>query len=197
MILDLFFPKQCLECKKSGRYVCDSCFEKVLDGTFDKNNFSIFKYKGVIKKAIISIKYKFATDICEELVDRCIERLKIKKFHDVCLVSIPLHWHRENLRGFNQSEIIGEKLAKAMNWKFVPDLLTRNRSTIPQVGLRGFARRQNLSGVFSVKPNHLISLNSNILLFDDVYTTGSTINEAKKTLKNIGFKKVYNLTIAR
>ena len=197
MILDLFFPKQCLECKKSGKYICDSCLEKVLDGTFDENNFSIFKYRGVIKKAIISIKYKFATDICEELVDRCVERLNAKKFHNITVIPIPLHWHRENWRGFNQSKTLGEMISKKMNWKFVPDLLIKQNENIPQAQLKIQDRKTNLSGAFTVNKNCNLDVKSSILLFDDVYTTGSTIKEARKVLTYAGFKNIYSLTIAR
>lgn len=196
-LLDFIFPKSCLECGKSGKYLCDSCVNKVLNGTFDQNNFAVFKYRGVIRKAIISLKYKFAYDIADELVEITVKRLKSEKYHGVALVPIPLHWRRENLRGFNQSEILGKKIAEKMNWKFIPDLLVRNKNTKPQVGLKGFARHQNLSGVFSINQNYVLSTKYSVLLFDDVYTTGSTIKEAKKILQKAGFNKVYSLTVAR
>ena len=196
-LLDLLFPKTCLECGTYGKYLCDSCVEKVLDGTFDKNNFSIFKYKGVIRKAITTLKYKFATDIADELVEVCLNRLKSTKFKDVLLIPIPLHRQRENWRGFNQAEVLGEKLAKEMNWKFAPNLLIRQKNTIPQVNLKGEARHKNLFGVFAINPNLKFNNGYPALLFDDVYTTGSTINEAKKSLEEAGLKKIYSLTIAR
>mgnify|MGYP001602698024 CR=1 FL=1 len=196
-LLDLLFPKTCLECGAYGKYLCDNCVEKVLDGTFDKNNFSIFKYKGVIRKAITTLKYKFATDIADELVEVCLTRLKSTKFKDVLLIPIPLHRQRENWRGFNQAEILGEKLASEMNWKFLPDLLVRQKNTIPQVNLKGEARHKNLPGVFAINPNSRYNPECPTLLFDDVYTTGSTILEAKNTLRVAGFKQIYSLTIAR
>lgn len=197
-LLDFIFPKTCLECGKSGKYLCDSCISKVLDGTFDQNNFAVFKYRGIIRKAIITLKYKFAYDIADELAGESFKRLKPNKFHNVVLIPIPLHWQRENFRGFNQSEILGKKIAEKMDWKFIPDFLIRNKNTHPQVGLKGFARHSNLSDVFSVNSNYsLLTLNSSLLLFDDVYTTGSTIKEATKTLKRYGFNKIYSLTIAR
>lgn len=196
-LLDLLFPKNCLECGIEGKYLCDNCMSKVLDGTFDKNNFAIFKYKGVIRKAITSLKYKFATDIADELIDVCLNRLKSSKFHNVVLVPIPLHRFRYNWRGFNQSELMGEKLAKAMNWKYIPNLLIRTKRTDPQVGLKGSSRHKNMSGVFSVDSSYILHTTSHILLFDDVYTTGSTINEARKVLEKNGFKNIYSLTIAR
>lgn len=202
-LLDFIFPKFCLECKKSGKYICLDCVSKVLDGTFDQNNFAVFKYRGVIRKAIISLKYKFAYDIADELVEESIKRLKLKKYHKVVLVPIPLHQRRENFRGFNQSEILAKKIAEKMNWKFIPDFLIRNKNTKPQVGLKGISRRANLSGVFSVRSPYIQYTKrlhhsvGNILIFDDVYTTGSTIKEAKKALETAGFTKIYSLTVAR
>jgi len=197
-LLDLLFPKKCLDCGKEGRYICDECFKKVSPARCDNSNYSIFRYEGVIRKAIISLKYKFAYDIAEALVNVCV--LKLSTFcllHTTTLVPIPLHKHRENWRGFNQTEIIGEKLAKAMNWEYASNLLVRSKNTLPQVGLKGSVRRSNLSGVFAVNPNFVLSTNFSVLLFDDVYTTGSTINEAKKVLTEAGFKNIKSLTIAR
>ena len=199
-LLDLLFPKNCLECKKEGKYICSNCLKKVLPAKCDNYNYSVFKYEGVIRKAIISLKYKFTFDLSDELTSCVLRVVKTNpKFNDpkLVLVPIPLYKTRENWRGFNQSELIGEKLAKVMNWKFIPDLLIRNKNTAPQVGLKGSIRRSNLSGVFSVRSPYIQYTKYNILVFDDVYTTGSTINEVGKVLKEAGFKKVYSLTIAR
>lgn len=196
-LIDLIFPKKCLECGREGGYICAGCISQVLDGTFDENNFAVFKYKGVIKKAIVSLKYKFAYDIADELVEETVKRLKSKRYHGATLVPIPLFWRRENFRGFNQSEIIGQKIAEKMGWKFIPDLLIRNKNTHPQVGLKNSLRKSNLSGVFSLNTDCKLDIKTPILIFDDVYTTGSTIKEATKTLKESGFTYIYSLTIAR
>jgi ComF family protein len=142
--------------------------------------------------------------LADELAAVCVKKLNpITKLNLIpftlnpILVPIPLYRSRQNWRGFNQSELIGEKLAKQLGWKFVPDLLIRNKNTIPQVGLRGSVRRSNLSGVFSVNPDCVLSTLYSVLLFDDVFTTGSTIDEAKKVLKVAGFKNIKSLTIAR
>ncbi len=198
-LLDLIFPKSCLECGKNGKYICRDCESKVLDGTFDENNFAVFKYRGVIRKAIVLLKYKFAYDICDELVESCVRRLKSSKLHKVLLVPIPLYWQRENLRGFNQSEILAKKIAEKMIWQYIPDLLIRNKNNKPQVGLKGLARHKNLSNVFSVNSQYCSQsvFDKPLLLFDDVYTTGSTIKEARKALETAGFTKIYSLTVAR
>lgn len=197
-VLDLIFPKTCLGCGKEGQYICGDCLKKVGRGGIDKNSISIFKYEGVIRKAIIALKYKYSTEIAEELADACVQKLIANHYSLLTiLVPIPLHWKRLNERGFNQSEEVGKIIAKKMNFQFEPNLLIKNKPTNPQVGLRGDARRKNLSGVFSVNPNYVLSTSYSVLVFDDVFTTGSTLKEATKVLENVGFENIWRMTIAR
>lgn len=197
--LDLIFPKKCLECGKEGKYICESCLNKVGKSGWYGNNYSVFRYEGVIRKAIIALKYKYSTEIAKELQNYIVIELKKQNFvDDYCLIPIPLHKKRFNERGFNQSEEVGKLIAKNMNWDFNANLLVKNRATIPQVGLKGKARRKNLSGVFSINPHRLPSpVHGSLVLFDDVFTTGSTLKEATKVLENAGYKNVWGLTIAR
>lgn len=197
-ILDLLFPKTCLECGEVGAYICPNCLKKVRKANFaNSNNYAIFRYEGVIRKAIIALKYKFSTEIAKELAAVCAKNLKGIKNKKIVLVPIPLHRHRENLRGFNQSEIVGSLIAEKMHWKFEPNLLKRKKATKPQVQLRGEERKKNLHGVFELNPELKLPPSTQILIFDDVYTTGSTINETKRVLEANGFKGVRSLTIAR
>ena len=188
-LLDFIFPKKCLECGTGGKYVCEGCIKKVPPGGSN----SIWRYEGVVRKAIIAIKYKFATEIADELIGYI--NLPPSK---QTLVPIPSYWYKQNFRGFNQAELLGEKLATKMGWKFIPDLLIKKKPTLPQVGLKGNVRRQNLKGVFVLNPTYLLStIRYPLVLFDDVYTTGSTLKEAMGVLKESGIKKVSSLTIAR
>jgi ComF family protein len=199
-ILDLIFPKNCLECKANGKYICASCLKKVKKNGWNSDwVYSTWRYQGVIRKAILALKYKYSTDIAEELATHLSRVLKKENidFENACLVPIPLHWYRKNVRGFNQSEEVGKIVAKKMNWKFVPNLLIRTKSTIPQAQLTGSARRENLCGVFSLDPKIILSRYPNIILFDDVLTTGSTLLEASKVLRAGGAKRILCLTIAK
>jgi ComF family protein len=222
-LLDLVFPKACLGCGFSGSYVCPDCVAKVrlaqpicsycnrasidglthvgcrkklcLDGLF-----SIWEYEGVIRKAILALKYKYATEIASLLNKLVVGRLKTPDSRylipdSAMLVPIPLHWHRQNVRGFNQSVEIGKSISEAMNWKFMPDLLIKKQSTISQTEISGDERCQNLKGVFVLDSRFQIP--DSIILFDDVFTTGSTLKEATKVLKRAGVEKVWGLTIAR
>jgi len=163
---------------------------------------SVWEYQGIIRKAILSLKFKYSTEVGRELTESLIKALKVSSSlfmipDSSVLVPIPLHWHRENVRGFNQSIEVGKSVAVALNWKFIPDLLIKKQQTISQVELGGQKRRQNLKNVFSVNPNYVRNTLHSVLIFDDVATTGSTLREAAKVLKRNGAEKVWGLTIAR
>lgn len=201
-IIDLVFPKSCLGCGKDGVYICDSCTGKVpLLGWHSGSVFSVWRYKGVIRQAILALKYKYSTEIAKEIAIRTVNLLKKREFKtkDIVLIPVPLFRVKQNLRGFNQSEEIGKLVAKEMNWGFAPNLLIKKKQTKSQVELRGSERRENLKGVFELNSNVDLSTlkGKTILIFDDVYTTGSTLKEASEVIKNKELKKIYGLTIAR
>jgi len=166
---------------------------------------SIFAYKGVVSNAIKKLKYKFVRDLAKELVELflsfCGENKIFSDFcrlSDVVLVPVPLHPKRLRWRGFNQSELLGELIAKNLGMKLVSDLLIRIKNTKPQVELDKAQRQTNIHGAFKKNPNsQFVIRNSLILIFDDVWTTGATLKEAGKVLKRNGAKKVWGLTIAR
>ena len=218
-ILDLVFPKICLGCGQEGKYMCDKCLGNLkllkpvcpycehpsIDGfTHTKCRkvygldglTSIWDYEGAIKKAILALKYKYSTEVGKELATSfSLELVAGWPLAKGVLVPIPIHWHRENVRGFNQSEEIGRSVAKEMDWEFNPELLIKTRQTASQAELPVEKRKQNLKGAFAL--NSKFRLPDSVLLFDDVFTTGSTIREAAKILKRAGVKKVWGLTIAR
>ena len=222
-LLDLVFPKTCLGCGRPGSYICQDCLAKVrfaqpicpycerasIDGVTHvkcqrklgiDGLVSVWEYEGVIRKAILALKYKYATLIGRELSNCFLSAIRSQNNrynipNVSSFVPIPIYWHRQNVRGFNQSIEIGKSVAGAMNLKFVPDLLIKNQPTVSQVELKGDERRQNLKGVFTL--NLKVQIPDSVLLFDDVFTTGSTIREAGKVLKRTGVKRVWGLTIAR
>ena len=198
-LLNLLFPVSCLECKKPGKYICDTCLSKVeVINRFDPllNTISIFNYEGVIRKAIVKIKYNFAYDIAQELANAVVKNMKLN-FKNVILIPIPLHKSRRNWRGFNQSEILGKLIAKNLSWEFNKDLLVRPIEGKNQVGLPQSDRVRNIRGKFAVNNEKALNFNHQFVIFDDVATTGSTIKEALKVLKSSGLKNVFGLTIAK
>ncbi len=220
--LDLIFPKTCLECGREGEYLCPDCMSKTkparlicpycykpaIDGTTHTRCSkklgldgltSIWEYEGIVRKAVLSLKYKYATELEKELQVYIVSELKRKLFpSDAFLVPIPIHWHKENVRGFNQSILVGKNIASKMGWRFLPDLLIKKVSTVSQAELSSEKRRKNLKGVFVVSTrNSPFIIPDSVILFDDVFTTGSTMREAAIVLKRAGVEKVWGLTIAR
>lgn len=227
-IFDFIFPRKCLGCGKTGAYFCSQCLnllsldaericpvcEKPSIGgqthprcatSRNLDGFTaIFTYKGLIKKAITKLKYRFITDLASDLIEIflsfCGEDKSFTHFcgqKNVCLVSVPLHPKRKKWRGFNQAELLGEMIAKNLGISFNPGLLQRVKNTTPQVKLGEKEREKNIQGAFTVSPNSPVIQFSNLLLFDDVWTSGATLKEAAKVLKKNGAKSVWGLTLAR
>ena len=108
-----------------------------------------------------------------------------------------MHKKKKNQRGYNQSELIAKETAKKVeNIEYRNDILIKIRNTAKQSSLNKEQRKENLKNAYVVNNNEYI-LNKNILIFDDIYTTGSTANECAKTLIEAGAKDVGILTIAR
>ncbi len=223
-ISDIFFPKRCLGCRKNAKYICETCLDNLgnirqscpycerasvdgathvfcagklkLDGCF-----SIWPYQKVIKEAILKMKYSFALQVATEISEYMVFKLKELPIFpkNSLLVPIPMFWLRENFRGFNQSEVIGEYLAKNLGWDFNPLVLIRKKLRKPQTALKAKERKENVRGVFAFNKafQHEILKYQLLILFDDVYTTGSTLKEAAKVLKRNTLVKVWGLTIAR
>lgn len=166
--------------------------------------FSSIDYRNIAKKLIYQFKYKphlsdLKTVLIDLLYEGIIQHETLMKAFDqksFVLTAVPLHNARLKARGYNQSEILAKGLAKKLKIGHV-QLLKRVKNTKTQVGLDRKKRMENISGAFSVAPNILLSQYLNILLVDDVLTTGSTLLGAARMLKRGGAKRVYGVTLAR
>jgi len=113
------------------------------------------------------------------------------------IIPIPLHPSRERGRGFNQSEAIAEEISKTLGVKLMTGNLIRIKNTKPQPEIKGLEKRQeNIAGCFAVKNPELIK-GKKIIPIDDVFTSGSTMNEAVKILRKAGAARVIGLVIAK
>jgi ComF family protein len=124
---------------------------------------------------------------CEEFLDDCRAEL---------IVPVPLHPKRLRWRGFNQSVLLARQVSRAYSTPMDPFVLVRRRETPPQTQLTEEERRKNMRGAFAVKPDKPIE-NKTVLLIDDVYTSGATVNECSRALRRAGARDVYVLTLAR
>jgi len=146
---------------------------------------SFFHYDGPVKKAIKAIKYRYVSDLAEEFVSL----LSIPEFKNYVLIPIPLHSTRLRDRGFNQAEVLGSLLRIPMR----TDILRRTRATMPQAEIKEKKTRlENMKNSFASR-----EIWGNIVLFDDVCTTGATLRNAAGALKRAGARHVWAMTLAR
>lgn len=208
-ILDIIFPVNCLSCGKSNVILCEKCLysSPLTDRPTENWIYSIYDYRHPpIKKAIWLLKYKgkikIAEILAESLYNRILEELsdleKLENFTNPILIPIPLSNKRMKERGYNQSELIAVKIRNNFNnqIEFKKNILIKNKETEHQAKIRNKNKRLiNIRGTFSIKQKDEIK-NRNIILIDDVTTTGATLSEAKKILKENGAKKIIAFTIA-
>ena len=158
---------------------------------------SFFSYKEAMREAIKKIKYRWMSDIAESIVNLIPNQKFPFPIKNKTLVSVPLHVRREKWRGFNQSELLGKLIAEKFGLGLESNVLKRVKNTKPQVEFKKEKRIANIKGAFSLKKNIDLSQFKNIILFDDVWTTGSTMRECAKVLKRNGANWVWGITIAR
>ena len=170
---------------------------------------SIFRYDGIIKQAVKTLKYRRVTNLAREFVSLIPERVISTMPHTLypipsIFIPIPLHPSRFRDRGFNQAEVLGRLLAERLPagkaGLHIPiriDILKRAVATTPQVEMKDKKDRlKNMKNVFSVHHSSF-SIHHSLLLFDDVFTTGATMRAAGESLKRAGAKSVWAVTIAR
>jgi ComF family protein len=192
------------------KQICPVCQKPSIDGfTHPKcikphsldGLIALWLYKGVIRRAIISLKYKFVKEISSELSDLVL--LKVKSLflfekRDCVLTTVPIFWIRKNIRGYNQVDEITKIIANKFSLGFYPDLLKREKHREPQVSLSKEERVKNIQGVFTINPKLKdVIRDAFVVVVDDVYTTGSTLKEMGKVLKRNGAKEVWGLVIAK
>lgn len=149
-------------------------------------------------------KYRFVQTMSEPLGNLLIRTLtpilehcyqERPRFKDsLVVVPIPLHHRRELWRGFNHVNLLANYLSKHFDIPSVP-ALKRTRNTKPQVELVGTERKENMRDVFAAK-EHVVLRGKVVLLLDDVYTTGATMNEAAKVLRTSGAREVWGVVLA-
>ena len=198
----LVIPPTCFVCKKMVPIAEGSVPGRTCLNCRSKTNIyaylSPFFYEGLIKNSIHDLKYKRVRDIAGELSGLLADYLvkyKVVFPQEALLIPAPLHSYRRRERGFNQAELIGHLLSERIGVNLEKEVLIKTKSTKSQVELSAEERRQNLAGVFAVKNPEKI-LNKNIILLDDVKTTGSTLEEAAGVLKSAGVKRVWAITVA-
>ncbi len=156
---------------------------------------SVGYFEGSLREAIHQFKYRPCKALGKPLAAWVTKNIRPVSGVD-CIMPVPLHVSRLRHRGFNQALLIAHELSTTFSIPLSYHNLRRVRPTRPQVELTGEERIKNVSGAFSLKRSHEVR-GRDILLVDDVHTTGATMNECASVLKDAGAARVTALTIAR
>lgn len=223
---DLVFPSHCLGCGLEGQHLCQDCASAISRLAYDEcpvcrrpspsgrtceachdNSYLDFLWIAgdygdvVLKNAIRSLKYAFVTDLVpslKPLLGPCLDRL-CPQGRDIVWVPIPLHRRRLLERGFNQAELVARLAMEIAGGRLEAGLLGREVYASPQAKLNAKERRVHLAGSFHVYDGRAAFYGHDvrIVLVDDVYTTGSTMQECAKALRLDGFRHIGGLAVAR
>ncbi len=175
--------------------LCAACMER--PPVFDAARAAVV-YNDASRKMILAFKYGDRLHAVKTFAPWMIRAGRNLIEAADCIIPVPLHNRRLRERRFNQSALLAREIARSCGGIFIPDMLLRARHTVPQQGLTYKERGQNVKGAFAVGKKHLNALHGkNILLVDDVYTSGATLNECARVLKNARAANVSVLTIAK
>lgn len=213
-ILDIIYPQVCSICGKlNKKSLCNKCkikleksfkfeeddYEKNNDKNFGKHYY-FFRYEDIIRSQILSLKFSEKPYIYRTIArflenkQKCFENLKK---YDIILI-VPISVKRKKERGYNQSELIAKEISRIISVKIEKNKLYKIKNTAPQSTLNKEQRIENVKGVYKAENIDKIK-NKKILIFDDIYTTGNTVNECAKTLieKGINKNNIGILTLAK
>ncbi|MEK9129988.1 MAG: ComF family protein [Patescibacteria group bacterium] len=224
--LDLLFPIECIGCQKENIWLCEKCLKKInlnlknfcpicrkparmgcicqkcLSHSPFKNIFIVSFYKEkIIKQAIHTFKYKHIRDLAKpfgEIIINFLYQSKTNLLFDNSYFLIPVPLHRKRLfeRGFNQSELLAQIIAQQLGISTINNILKRKQNTKSQTKLKEKERRKNIKNAFiCLHPENI--KNKNIILLDDILTTGSTLREAARVLKKAGAREIIGLVLAK
>ena len=219
--VDSFFPRRCVGCGRVGSFLCPDCLEELprlvapfcprcgrpqarcivcptcwqrptrIDGIR-----SPFRFDGAVRKSIHELKYRNLKAISPCLGDLLADYLSENPLPGEALVSVPLHPRRLRERGYNQSDLLAENLGERIELLVIEDCLIRVKQAQPQVRAGDVEeRRRSVADAFVCRDERVSG--KQIILIDDVCTSGATLESCAAALKDSGAASVWGLTLAR
>ena len=196
--------------KLNEDFLCKKC-EKILESHakfeiqekqninlyFDKHLY-IFQYEGIIRKLIIDYKFNEKSYLYKTFANFLLKNQKffeILKSYDT-IIPVPISKKRKKERGYNQSTLIAREISKRLKIEINTSCLYKAKDIVAQSTLNREEREQNIKGVYQLKNVKKLE-NKKILLIDDIYTTGSTLNECSKILRKSNPKVITCFTMAK
>lgn len=201
-ILNLVFPTKCEICGKVGKnYICENCFKYINEYLYVNNNddiFFILKYRDLIRSKMIDFKFNdkpYLYHMFCEIFEKSKFGCDFANNYDI-IIPVPMYKSKKSKRGYNQSELLARGISKNLEIPVCIDSLIKQKNTLMQSSLGKEDRAENVKNAYKIINLEKIR-NKNVLLIDDIYTTGATIKECKNVLIQAGAKKVGTLIIAK
>lgn len=216
-ISELVYPPVCGICGKIDKnYLCNECIDKInkirydniekYDGFDFNKHYYVFKYEGIIREKLIDYKFNEKSYLYKTFEKILLNKKSVCEFiknYDIIL-PVPLHKKRKKERGYNQSDLIIKELAKELrktykiNIEINNKILLKVKNTNKQSSLNKNERKVNIKNAYEIKENMIKVIESKkILIFDDIYTTGNTVNECAKVIKKANPKTIDVFTYAK
>ncbi|MGQ9810168.1 MAG: ComF family protein [bacterium] len=199
----------CLGCGSrleiNRRWVCIACEKEIAEKArcrvrkIESSDFClpvayVLDYSGLVSNLIIEFKYRGKSSLARLFSELIIRSIPWIFDPEISIVPVPMHKARQRERGYNQSELLSNEISRLTGLKVVPGLLTKNIETKAQASLTGQERVENLKDAFVVRSqDHNLS---NVLLIDDVVTTGTTLRRCAEVLFRSDIKRVSACVIA-
>lgn len=205
-LLDFFYPPMCGICGKLEKeWICENCLKKLSVDIIQRKEYNkfydeqiyLFKYKD-IRNLILRYKFNgqaYLNNTFSSIILKNKNLCRKLKFYDI-IIPVPMFNKKKRNRGYNQTELITNKISKKLNIETSNNILIKIKNTKTQSTLKEKQRLKNVQNAFCIKNSNLIK-NKNIILFDDIITTGATINECAKNLKQNGAKNIIVLALAK
>lgn len=210
-MLEIIYPSVCGICERlNSEYICEDCKNEIRKYSVYKienckenkkvyydYKIKILKYENIVRERILAYKFNEKTYMHKTLGKIILNDEKIYSFlkkYDIIL-PVPLYKNKKWERGYNQTELIAKDLAKDLQIELNNKILQKIKNTKVQSTLTKLERTKNIKDAFIVVDKHYVE-NKKVIIFDDIYTTGSTLNECSRILKEAKAKEIAILTIA-
>lgn len=199
--LELLYPPRCAGCGRVDADWCETCQRELDRSLFDVQPRPLppltaiaatGTHEGKLQDAIHALKYEGALATAAPLGERLVQALNALEWQVDVILPVPLHTKRQHERGMNQAEKLAIYVAETLNITYNPTILHRWRDTPPQVGMNRQQRQANVRGAFSASA----AISGRVLLVDDVFTTGATLQACAHAALEAGATLVYGLTVS-
>ena len=223
-LLDLIFPRFCVGCKTEGFWICPECDEKIFfvkspycpschrltpkgqycprcksDTFLTGAIIATYYKKGPIKEAIHYFKYEGITELKKGLGSILSDAILARSIgNNLVLIAVPLHHHRLRERGYNQAKLLTDEISKNLRIPVIDKKLVKIKSSTRQADLTRSQRLKNVVGLFDWVGESNELKGKTVILVDDVLTTGATLSECAKVLRQkSGAQRVWGAVIAK